>query len=289
MSFFKKVKSTFKKVKYYVGATLCAGAIYGGLVMSGVITTWIPSAPDTIRCFVGDMGTGEEGERLVAEAMHKHKCQELFLLGDIIYENGLKDADDPNFEKKFWKYYKDFPALILTQGNHDSMGSTKGMEAWIELSRRHKNIIYPAHFFLYKSGTHCVFSFFSEPIERDDNMDFSLRQAVFAGGLDLSGCQIKIAISHHPYRSQGDHGDCMDNVCKFFDRHIIGKYDYAIAGHDHSQSYEGKFKGTEVYVSGAGSKLRTCKTGRDKTCWERLGFLKMVGINKPEFIFVENL
>jgi hypothetical protein len=39
---------------------------------------------------------------------------------------------------------------------------------------------------------------------------------------------------------------------KFLDKHVLGKLNYYIAGHNHFMQYEGIDKGTVQYTSGAG-------------------------------------
>lgn len=280
---FSKIKDRFKQAKYYISASLCAGALFGGLTMKG-LTVEAP-APVEIRCAVGDVGEGNEEEARVAQAMKEHGCQEVLHLGDNVYDTGLKGPKDKKFHDHFWDYYSGF-TNVMTQGNHDAYHSTKGLEAWISLSGKYQNLIYPSHYFLYRSGDWCVFSWFSEAVERDDDTEFAKAQAEFAENLDLTGCNTKVAIAHHPYKSQGEHGNCQKNVCQFYEKYLIGKFHYILAGHDHQLSYEGEIGGSKLFVSGAGSQLRTCKSGKDQTCWESLGFLKFEG-DRVEFVFVK--
>lgn len=284
---FKKLKQRLKQIKYYTTAKFFAGSLFGGLTIGGIVLGIVNYQGSVIRCVVGDVGEGNEVEARVAQSMKDHSCQDILHLGDNVYDTGLKNGDDKKFLSNFWNYFKGFRTNIMTQGNHDAYNSVDGLEAWITLSGRHPNLIYPAHYFLYRSNDWCVFSWFSEAVERDDNNKFVLDQADFAAGLDLTGCKVKVSMSHHPYRSQGEHSDCVDKVCDFYEKYIIGKFDYSLAGHDHQLSYEGQYEGTEFYVSGAGSQLRTCKKGKNKTCFEKFGFLKFVNNDKPQFIFVK--
>jgi hypothetical protein len=80
----------------------------------------------------------------------------------------------------------------------------------------------------------------------------------------------KIALGHHPYLSNGPHGNAGSydkvpfvpiangaNVKKFMDDVVCGKVDVYFSGHDHNRQYmQGKCGGTtELIVSGAGAKV----------------------------------
>lgn len=272
----------WKKIKWYVGATLGAGAIAGAYM--AVKTHEVKSeVPVSIRCFTGDTGENNEGQAAVAKAIKDNGCQELYIAGDLIYPTSIKSVEDPLLESNFLDYYHDIPKVIVATGNHDRFGNS---DAWLEVPKLYPWVVFPGYYYLYRSGDWCVAVFETEVIERGLDKK-TQEQAAWFEKLDLTGCKVSVAMAHHSFRSQGEHSDCKKKVCRFYEDHIIGVFDYSIAGHDHNLSYEGSFKGTEVYVSGAGSKLRTCKAGLNKTCWERLGFLKFTGNNRPEFIFVE--
>lgn len=216
--------------------------------------------------------------------MHEEGCTELTHLGDLIYPTGISSADDKNFQKKWYGYYEDFKNNIIVLGNHCHYGN---IEAWLELSKRHDNIHYPSHFYLYKSNDVCTVVWNSEIVERDDDSEFVKKQGEFIDGLDLSSCKVKISAAHHPLFSSGNHGNATKPVKEFYEKHIVGKFDYSFAGHDHSLEDAGIYKGTRFIVSGAGSELRKCKTKSRGQCWAKLGFVKMIESGEPEFIFVE--
>jgi hypothetical protein len=77
----------------------------------------------------------------------------------------------------------------------------------------------------------------------------------------------RIAFGHHPYVSNGPHGNAgeYDGVAidgligsgtglrEFFDEYVVGHFDVYFAGHDHSIQDLGNLGGTEMLVSGGGS------------------------------------
>lgn len=281
-----KIKTRLLQARYYIAMAVCAGTVLGGLSMTWNKVEIKPTDEDVI-CAIGDQGNANEGQAKVTQAMHDHGCTILLHLGDIIYPVGVKSADDKRVRTHFLNYYEDFKQNIITLGNHDLYSMRQGMEAWLELGKRYSNIVYPSHFFPAYVGDVCIVSWNSEIVERADDSEFVEKQAAFIDGLDLSKCKIKISLSHHPYRSSGNHGNCQKEVCEFYEKHIIGKFDYALQGHDHDAEYSGEFSGTKFYVSGNGSELRSCdKKTKNKTCFEKLGFLKFVD-GVPKMIFVE--
>ena len=101
----------------------------------------------------------------------------------------------------------------------------------------------------------------------------------------------KIAIGHHPYKSNGPHGNAGNyeglplvpvtngkGVKDFLEDNICGKVDLYLCGHDHSRQWLNvSCKGTELAVSGAGSKVTEFK-GNNPSLFQSLevGFLYIV-------------
>ena len=75
-------------------------------------------------CLVGDTGSGEKEQYLVADAIsnyhNTHGLEAVLILGDNIYEDGVSSLEDEQFYTKFEKPYEhiDLPFYLLL-GNHD--------------------------------------------------------------------------------------------------------------------------------------------------------------------------
>ena len=98
----------------------------------------------------------------------------------------------------------------------------------------------------------------------------------------------RIALGHHPYLSNGTHGNAgtYDNlgvypvfdgrtVYDFFNEAVCGNVDVYLCGHDHSRQWlADTCRGTELIVSGAGSSV-TALPGQNKAHFQRstLGFV----------------
>ena len=122
------------------------------------------------------------------------------------------------------------------------------------------------------------------------------QRADLAVWLQQSTASWKIALGHHPYRSNGSHGNAgaynrQDGVPdgalvkSFMDDIVCGSADLLLSGHDHNLQWlqpDGTCVGTELIVSGAGAvpkALRSPATeGYNATYFQaaRLGFVYLV-------------
>ncbi|MFN8369744.1 MAG: metallophosphoesterase [Bacteriovoracaceae bacterium] len=206
--------------------------------------------PDGYRiCLMGDMGTGYNEQAMVANALFKEDCDQVRMLGDIIYEAGLKDANDKQFTTKFYKPYKAFIEasnpipLYIALGNHD-YGGNPG--AWFDLAKKYPAIKFPDYYYAESHDDVCFVSF-------DSNAWFDEQtkwMQKIKPELDKT-CKLSFAFAHHPYLNAGEHGDAVEEK-DFLDTNVIGKFTFYFAGHDHSLQDEGDLKGTRLIVSGAG-------------------------------------
>ena len=75
--------------------------------------------------FVGDTGSGNEDQKLVAKSMekliHKNKSiSSVIIVGDNIYPDGCDDIHDSQFNTKFRDMYQNINLpFYLCLGNHD--------------------------------------------------------------------------------------------------------------------------------------------------------------------------
>ena len=280
---FKKLITRIKQVKYYAAVGLgCAASI----IAYQTSKNFEVKNPYThIRCFVGDTGTGNETQWAVTNKMVEEGCHEgeIYILGDVIYETGIKSTEDSSLESRFLDHYGKFNKIIVALGNHDYYGKPG---VWKEVSKLYKNVIHPKEYFLYKSGFWCVAVLDTEPIQYRDSKRRKA-QAKWINELDLDQCSIKIAIGHHPLFSSGDHGSAQGPVKEFLEDNVFGRFHFYIAGHDHHlEEYPIEFKGTTQIVSGSGGKLRECVNKHDR-CWEKNGFVKFEK-DQYNFVFVDD-
>lgn len=280
---------------------------------------------------LGDSGKGNEGQRKVAQAMLE-VCQErggcgfALMLGDNIYDTGVDDINDEQWQEKFELPYADldFP-FFSTLGNHDygappivsflggiGIDPRRG-EAQVEYSNVSEKFIMPDTHYRFTQGpidfvslnTTSMFwadlGWVESAAGFDDENDRMLADLTTWAAESTSPW--RIAFGHHPYLSNGPHGNAgrYDGVSveglvgsgteirNFMESHIIGHFDVYLCGHDHSLQDLGRVNGTELFVSGGGAS-HTDLSGENAALWQRArrGFLLVEGdAQELTFTFVE--
>lgn len=251
---------------------------------------------DTVRFVaMGDTGTGEKGQLEVARAVESKcksaGCDFVLLLGDNIYPSGVASNDSPEFEAKFEAPYRDIPVdFFAILGNHDYGGRGLGTDfarGQHEVDRTlfSKKWKMPASYYRVERGPLLI-------VATDSNMqlfgrDEAQRRDV-KEWLAKSSAPWKIVAAHHPYRSNGPHGNAGsyngtpmipitngDHVKSFADDIVCGHADLHLSAHDHSRQWlEESCRGTELVVSGTGATATSVGSG-NKSRFQRstLGFL----------------
>ncbi|WP_137724217.1 metallophosphoesterase [Prescottella subtropica] len=244
----------------------------------------------------GDAGTGTPAQWAVADAIrsvHARQPFDLALgLGDNIYESGPHGSGDGQFTAKFEdpNHGLDFP-WVMVQGNHDNSAIVPGDGGW--LLRGDDEVAYhglsrrwwmPSRYYSVRiPEQNPVVEFFVldlnplaaylPPLFVDywmpDGQFMSEQRAWLDRALVDSTATWKIACTHHPYLSNGSHGDAgaydgipiepMNGVHakRFFEDHVVGRCQFIASGHDHAlQVLEPTVasKGTRQIVSGAAGK-----------------------------------
>jgi tartrate-resistant acid phosphatase type 5 len=239
----------------------------------------------------GDTGKANEGQAKVAAAVATKcaasGCDFITLLGDNIYDSGVDSVDDPQWQSKFEVPYAaiNLPFYAVL-GNHDYGSGGAGLE----FHKGDFEVKYTMKSMKWRMpGPHWhVPQKHVELFGLDTNLQMFNRVAQqkpdMKAWIAASTATWKIALGHHPYRSNGPHGNAGwyegvpflgDGVKKFMDDVVCGSVDLYICGHDHSRQWlTDTCKGTELAVSGAGAGS-TDLPGRNPTRFESLslGFL----------------
>lgn len=224
---------------------------------------------------LGDTGKGNQGQQDVADAVQAKctasPCDFVVLLGDNIYESGPSSVDDAQWQDKFEKPYaninKTFYAVL---GNHDYGGNGAGNEhdkgqISVDYTQKSAKWMMPAPYYRFKKGN-------VEFFVLDTNAQMYNRAAQQATDVAAwvrdSKARWKIALGHHPYLSNGPHGNAGNydglpsitpvfagkGVKEFFDGVVCGKLDVYFSGHDHSrQALTDSCQGTRLIVDGTGA------------------------------------
>jgi tartrate-resistant acid phosphatase type 5 len=223
---------------------------------------------------VGDTGKSNAAQRAVGTGMGRvcaqRGCDFVVLLGDNFYPSGVTSTTDPLWQTAFVEPYAsvDVPFYAVL-GNHDYGGNGAGVEFDL-----------PAHQIAYGQvnpkwrmpATH--YRWRLENVEffvADTNRSFFGRDGDATRDFDLwlpaSTGAWKVVFGHHPYLSNGPHGNAGAydgaslvpfangaGVKSFLEKSVCGKADVYLCGHDHSRQWLlSTCGGTELIVSGGGA------------------------------------
>jgi hypothetical protein len=273
------------------------GSSTGG---SGGVGTGGSSAGGTVRfAALGDQGKGNQGQKDVATALAakcaQDGCDFVQLLGDNIYDSGVDSTADPQWQDKFELPYAaiNVPFWVVL-GNHDYGGGGTGNEFgkaqneidYTQVSTKWK---LPA---AYYTRTEKHVDFFGLDTNMAMYHQADQQEQDVGAWIAASNNTWKIAMGHHPYLSNGPHGNAGEyeglpfvpivngaGVKDLMDAIICGQVDVYLSGHDHSLQWLVPTCGgtTELIVSGAGA-ATTELPGNNQTHFQSLslGFLYVV-------------
>lgn len=221
---------------------------------------------------LGDAGEGNETQALVGQTIatvcEERGCDFALYLGDNFYDVGVDSTMDEQFDLKFEVPYAavDFP-FYITLGNHDYgiLGNEFGKsQYYLEYSTLSAKWTLPSEFYSFQQEHVHFISLNTAQLFWDHETD---AQRQFLAG-DLATVQDNwiIAFGHHPYISNGKHGNAGhyegfggiiggETIKTFFDEEICGRVHVYICGHDHDRQWLVSQCGTEFLVSGGGAKL----------------------------------
>jgi len=278
-----------------------------------------PPPPPPVRFIaVGDTGKGNDLQYKVGAAMAAQcaaaGCDFVLLLGDNIYQEGVTSVDDPQFQTKFEEPYADIHAPFwVVPGNHDYGGSLifpiagLGNEfekgdfeiAYSEHSQKWKM---PASHYTFRAGNVAFIGLDTNSIVWD-NTDHGDQRAWWPQALaEVDGAEWVFAFGHHPYRSNGTHGNAGtydspeifgipitnplpiagQSLKAYFDDLVCGNIDVYLCGHDHAREWlnmPDQLCGTEMIISGAGADPTSLPGDTNETLFQDAsegGFLYIV-------------
>lgn len=238
------------------------------------------AAGKTDFILIGDTGQDNEGQKMVSQSLHdfcrSEKCDFGVLAGDNVYPSGVRSSQDPILSTLFDKYYNtlNFPFLVAL-GNHD-YGSR--LPSWqrgaYQINHFAKNPAFhlPSHFYT-QTTKDVVFAVIDttrlvwrKDEEAQGKMLVAARQEAVSTGKWF------MVVGHHPYLSNGSHGNAGkyegisyppqisgSHLKAFIEEYVCGKADFYLSGHDHNlQVIDGKIAGcdTQFIVSGSGASTK---------------------------------
>jgi hypothetical protein len=270
------------------------GSSTGGAAGSGAAVDASPPAPAPPLRFIalGDTGKANATQHAVAAGMRDwcaaEGCDFVLLLGDNLYPEGAEEVDDPVWQSAFEEPYQDLDLpFYAVLGNHDYGGKILFADVdglgnqfergpvEVEYSQESDKWRMPATHYTMRHGPVGFVALDSNSILWD-NDDHGDQWAWFPGALaEVADAPWVIALGHHPYRSNGPHGnagsyktlldlsvpiDSLDgeDVEEFVEELVCGNVDFYLSGHDHQRQWlPGSLcGGTELVVSGAGGEVK---------------------------------
>ncbi len=296
-------------------------------------------APASVRFVVlGDTGEGNEDQVLVANAIKAkcdlEGCDFALLAGDNIYNSGVDSVTDPQWQDKFEVPYQDldFPFYAVL-GNHDNgglevpgldgipgldeLGEGSGGQFWkgdiqIEYTAHSDKWTMPARYYDWTAGPAHFFALDTNDMMWSQATELYPEVATrYQQQLDDMGQRInestavwKIVFGHHPYISNGAHGnagnyegdplkiaaDLLKNIPLVGDllgdvtavslgvgvkdgveAIVCNKVDFYMSGHDHNRQWlvpTDSCPGVQFIVSGAGAKVKDFAGSLNATVWQ---------------------
>lgn len=232
---------------------------------------------------VGDTGTGDRGQKIVAGAMAAAAAQRpvafVLYLGDNFYPRGVRSVKDKGWRKKFEEMYPpeslNLPFYAIL-GNHDYFQNAQAQVDYTALGRRWKM---PARYYA-----------FTEKIAGDAAVDFfALDTEALAQGrvkeelawlerrLAASQARWKIVFGHHTVYSGGLKWRKQTERMRGFLEPLFVKYGVTLylCGHSHDLQAIGPVSGVHYIVDGAGARPRSVRwTERTRFAFADLGFVR---------------
>ncbi len=231
---------------------------------------------------IGDTGEGNENQYMVGQAIvelcAQKGCDFGMLLGDNFYDSGVSSVNDPQFQDKFEGPYEDidFP-IYIALGNHDYGGNgigvdfdTKKAQYQIDYTKLSQIWKLPSKYYSFKLEHAEFWGLDTNQVMTDPiNGNSDPQRDWLKNGAAASQATWKVAFGHHPYISNGDHGNAGayenleniplpfvtgKNVKEFMEAAVCGQIDIYLSGHDHNLQWLEPKCGTEFIVSGGGSK-----------------------------------
>jgi hypothetical protein len=297
------------------------------------ITAAVTPAPDHTVRFVtlGDFGEGNTTQRFVSEAIEtvckqSGGCEFAVGLGDNIYDDNPTSTYSTAFEVKFELPYDnlDFP-FYMSLGNHDNDLLIDGLGSFnhagdIQVAYTYRDDKLsdkwqlPDRFYSFTAPLNNL-NPLAQFIALDSNPmiapleiapafavnKYQTLQALWlADQLAKPQAGWRIAYTHHPFISNGIHGNAglydgvppLEPLTKriagevyreWFQNNVCGKVDLYLAGHDHDMQFLNSVPecGKTVFIiSGAGAKSRSFKNPeRNAVFWQQ--------DNTPGFFMIE--
>lgn len=218
---------------------------------------------------VGDWGTGGSLQKRVAKGMvsvaKATGARFVLSTGDNIYPNGVKTADDSQWNTKYEKIYQglDLPWWSIL-GNHDHRGDVDAQIAYAAINPRWHM---PGRTWVHEFDADAVTKLTVVALDTTPIMQtkdgWRQQLAWLDQALEQAKPGVRIVAGHHPMRSYGhykDHEHLLKHVKPILDKHQVSLY---CCGHEHDmQIIRNPQDRFTCLVSGAGGGSRETSRGQ---------------------------
>ncbi len=227
-----------------------------GATPGGCATLPSPSSAPVRFIAVGDTGDGGPGQYAVAAGMEAvcaaSGCDFVLLLGDNFYPGGVTSTSDSLWTDAFEAPYAGLDLQFwAVMGNHDWNGGTdtRYLNAQVDYTAISPKWYMPADYYARTEGDVTFYGIDTQVIDTGGG---AAQEAWLPAERAASTSTWNILFGHHPYVSNGPHGNAAGAVETFFDDHVCGEFDVYFAGHDHNLQWLQDPCGIEPIVSGGG-------------------------------------
>lgn len=228
---------------------------------------------------VGDVGKDNAGQKAVAEAMTRlcseQSCDLGLLLGDNVYDRGILDPKDPKMDRMFRKHYSvlKIPFQVIL-GNHDNGKWSNDWErgkAQVGYSQLNPQFVLPSEYYWFETKEMVVVALDTSRLMWDKDVGPQAQVVEEAYFRAQKTGKWFVVMGHHPYVSNGKHGNAGKydgigffgpvsgkDLKKFVERYLCGRAALYISGHDHNlQVLDAQQKGCKMIqvVSGSGASV----------------------------------
>ena len=225
---------------------------------------------------VGDAGTGRAGQREVGEAMARlcrdEGCDLVLYLGDNFYPSGVAGVRDPQWRTAFEEPYAGVPVpFFAVLGNHDYGGSGGGLEhrrarAQVAYGRSHPKWRMPERCYGLETPLFRLAALDTTLLVWDLPGVYGAHRSLVRQTLAGTASTWRIAMGHHPWLSDGSHGDAGrydgrpwppaasgSSLRSFLDEELCRRADLYLSGHDHAREVLEGPPGCDVLLVVAGT------------------------------------
>ncbi len=227
-------------------------------VDTGTVDTGAAAPASTATRFLvlGDTGDGSLNQYAVALGMEAvcaaSGCDFALLVGDNFYPGGVTSTGDAQWTDAFEAPYAGLDLQFwAVMGNHDWDHSfdTTLLDAQVDYTALSAKWYMPADYYARVEGDVTFYGIDTQMITVGSG---AAQETWLPTERAASATTWNLLFGHHPYLSNGPHGDASGDWQSFFDTYGCGQYDAYFAGHDHNLQWLEDSCGTALFISGAG-------------------------------------